>query len=769
MKGKWLKLLAVLACLTLATGVAACGGKDDGGKSSSGSSLSEVSSSEDSSSEEIEDSSSEENSSLEESSSEVESLSEEISIEVESSSEEISSEESSEVVDSSSEEESSSVEESSSEIEDSSSEEVSSEEILDSGAEEISSEESSEDESSESSDEIVDSSSEEISESENEVIDRSEVEDSSEVEEDSSSEEIAESSSEEVSQEESSSEVEYPEDYYTEGLVFALQDDDTYAVTGYTGTATEVVIPSVYNGKAVTSIGDMAFYFDEFENDGISPLTEIVIPDSVMSIGVWAFSWCRSLTEIIIPDSVMSIGEHAFYLCDSLTEIVIPNSVTSIGFEAFGHCSSLTIYCEAESQPSGWEEYWDDSLPVVSYNLSVVWDCNNNDVAINGYIYTVIDGLRYGIKNGVATVVSQPRNITAANIPDTITQKEVEYSVTSIGEWAFYDCSSLTEIVIPDSVISIGSFSGCDNLTEIVIPNSVISIGSYAFEYCDSLTIYCEAESQPSGWDWRWNSSNCPVVWDCKNNEVADDRNIYTVIDGLRYGIKDGVATVVSQPRNITAANIPDTITYKEVEYSVTSIGSWAFYDYSSLTEIVIPDSVTSIGSNAFYDCDNLTEIVIPDGVTSIGYNAFSGCSSLQYTIKDGLKYLGNPNNPYLYLAGTETMDITSATIENDCKVIGINAFYECDSLTEIVIPDGVESIGAWAFAYCDNLTIYCEATSEPWRWDSYWNYFGCPVYWYSETEPALNVEGTAYDGNYGNYWRYVDGEVTPWVYNTEE
>ena len=148
----------------------------------------------------------------------------------------------------------------------------------------------------------------------------------------------------------------------------------------------------------------------------------------------------------------------------------------------------------------------------------MVWDCKNNDKASDGYTYTVIDGVRYGIKDGVATVVGQLSNIVTANISSSITYKNNLYEVTAIGDWAFHNCSSLTEIVIPDSVTTIGdwAFSYCSSLTEIVIPDSVTTIERGAFEDCSGLTIYCEAESKPSGWSSSWNSSNRPVVWGYK-------------------------------------------------------------------------------------------------------------------------------------------------------------------------------------------------------------------------------------------------------------
>ncbi len=262
-----------------------------------------------------------------------------------------------------------------------------------------------------------------------------------------------------------------------------------------------------------------------------------------------------------------------------------------------------------------------------------------------------VDGINYAILSSTdktVVVTGGGEYSGEINIPKRVTDNDITYTVTSIGEHAFSDCSGLTSVIIPNSVTSIGNYAflGCTGLTSVIIPNSVITMGYYVFQGCKNLTSATIGDSVTSIREHTF--SNCP---------------------------------------GLTSVTIGD---------SVTSIGNNAFAGCTNLTSVTIPNSVTSIGEYAFYGCTGLTSVTIGDSVTSIGYRAFYGCTNLtSVTMGHSVTSIGRES--------FRNCSLISVTLPNSVTEIGSCAFLSC-SLTEITIPEGVSRIGERAFS-CAPLT----------------------------------------------------------------
>ena len=346
----------------------------------------------------------------------------------------------------------------------------------------------------------------------------------------------------------------------------------------------------------------------------------------------------------------------------------------------------------------------------------------------------------------------------AITIPSSVKYNGITYSVTSIGDWAFYGCSGMTSVTIPNSIASIGvsAFSGCSSLTSITIPNNVTSIGNYAFVSCSNLISITIPKNVTSiGIDaFMGCTSLISVVWNAKNcasaptqgqapfrkissqitsftfgNEVEFIPNhlcvgmdnllsitIPSSVTNIEHGSYSGPFTGCTNLTTVTinsiaiissnytyGDNIYTMFGYASAQYiigtNVTSIGEYAFCNSSGSTSITIPNGVTNIGAYAFRNCSGLTAMTIPNSVTSIGEYAFYNCSGLtSITIPNSITSIGEG-------VFRDCSGLISVTIPNSVTSIGEYAFYNCDGLTSITIPNSVTSIGAYAFDDCDGLT----------------------------------------------------------------
>ena len=416
----------------------------------------------------------------------------------------------------------------------------------------------------------------------------------------------------------------------------------------YPSAKGDVTIPD-----SVTSIGDYAFY-------KCSNLTSITIPDSVTSIGSSAFERCSNLASITIGNGVTEIGEQVFSDCYNLTSVIIPDSVTYIDRYAFSGCRVSTLVLG-------------DGLTSINFYMPY----GLKSITIGSSVTTIKGD---GVHDSRQSFFSDSQ-LTSITIPDSVTSIDryafsgcssltsitIPDSVTYIGDYAFSGCSSLTSITIPDSVTYIDdkAFYGCSNLTSITIPDSVTSIGDYAFEGCSNLTSITIPDSVTSIGDYAFEGCNSLIY-----NEYDN---------GFYLGNADN----------------PYLVFVKAKDTSITSC------EINNKTKIIL--------DKAFWECKNLTNLTIPDSIIFIGscwgYSPFYECDSLIYNEYGNGLYLGNADNPYVVIVQEYDLTIPSMAINNKTKVISVNAFKNYTNLTSITIPDSVTYIGDYAFSGCSSLT----------------------------------------------------------------
>ncbi|MDR2827854.1 MAG: leucine-rich repeat protein [Acholeplasmatales bacterium] len=452
-------------------------------------------------------------------------------------------------------------------------------------------------------------------------------------------------------------------------------------------------------GSTSYSGGDMTT--QDYDNTDKS--VHYYIPSSLKTVKITAannipfgaFSGCTKLTSIELSSTVFTINSYAFYNCSSLTSFTIPYSVTTIEFAIFNSCSSLveiTIPFVGKSNTSS------DGSALFGYIFGT--SKYNGGIAVQQYYGSYSSYTNYLPANLKKVTVTNTNTVPYGAFYNcsSLTSIVLPSTITVIDKKAFYNCSSLASFTIPASVTIIDNyaFSNCSSVKTFIIPSKVITIGENAFEKCVSITsitvpstvttISYAAFSGCSGLV----SITLPFVG--KTTSSSDSAGLFGYIFG---NSSNSGGTVVQQnyyqfgytnnwfPNSLRTVNITGG----------TTIPYGAFYNCSNITSITIPSTITSIETKSFYNCSALTSITIPSKVTTIGNEAFRYCSSL-----------GN-----------------------------------------VVIPSSVTTIGADAFNSCTNIKLFLEKNSIPSGWSTSWNSSNRPVYysnqWHydSNGKPVLN------------------------------
>ncbi len=511
-----------------------------------------------------------------------------------------------------------------------------------------------------------------------------------------------------------------------EGIVF---NESTGQITGYTGSASDLVIPDTINGITVVSIGDRAFR-------DRSHLKSIDLPDGITSIGNEAFIICKNLESVNLPANLVSIGERAFDQCGLKGSIILPDSLTTIGADAFLICKNITSVTIPPSVTS---------IGVGAFRLCSGLTAINVDEASASY--QSIDGVLFNESGGTLLQYpgGKPESIYAVpegtsvlgnysfNDCDNIEAVILPGSLTEIKQNVFASCSKLADIEFPNGLLSIGynSFSQCNSLTHVVLPESVLSLGQYAFEGCQYLeSIQLSGDLQSIGAQafercGQLRGITIPSSVNSIGNEAFNACRMireFIVEEGnTRYKSVDGVLLNTSGTTLIQHPAGSDRTAYA-IPNGVTHLARSAFSGCQRLQSISIPNTVTHIdGDSAFASCISLKTITIPNSVISMPTYVFSGCIALQeISVEEGNPYFRSIDGVLFDTTGKKLYQYPLGSSRVNYKVpagteeIAIYAFYPI-RLDNIYIPNSITTIHAWAFTspYSEpQITIFGESGS---------------------------------------------------------
>lgn len=480
------------------------------------------------------------------------------------------------------------------------------------------------------------------------------------------------------------------------------------------------------NGLTKVNITDLAAWFKiTFDNEYANPLnyahhlylnntelTEITIPNSITKINNYALCGASSITLITIPSSVTSIGSYAFSNCSSMQRIFIPRNVTVIENYSFNMwMKSAVIYCEVDSKPNGWGDYWNK---YEQFTVTVVWGSSGTPLIESGWEY---------IENssGMITILAYRGSEKELATPKTLANK----TVSRINGYCFSDNKSITLAIISDGVEYIGerAFYQCTSLKKVYISKSVQTIyapssSELVFDGCNSdVVLYCGASSKPSGWGTYWNyynySSKLTTMWDVAGfpQQNAD----WEYVERTDGTIK--VLQYLGSSTNVIISKINN----KEV----SEVYNGCFQYKSNIISVTIPNSVINIGESVFRGCTSLENLTIP----------FVGHSSTS-TGSEGV---------FGYIFGYTTETAKSNYISSS------------SSFTTLTTGSVANAVCSWT----DQTYSYRVKTGGSLLFPKYTTYYGLCSYWYYIPSSLKNVTVTGGNINTAAFCRVPNIKVT--------
>ena len=413
--------------------------------------------------------------------------------------------------------------------------------------------------------------------------------------------------------------------------------------------------------STIKRIGEYAFYNTTCEIVWNNPTIEeignysfsgykgesLTLPSSINIIGNYAFSECINLKSIVLPDSLLSIGKYAFSECTKLESVTFNQLLETIFNYAFSNCTSLLDI----TLPSSLTNIYGYAFNNCSCNI--VWlsseGDNNTKATLNIYAFANFKGESLTLPSSLSSI--QESSFEGATCEIVWNNPTIE----EIGDRAFYGYSG-TSFTLPSSVISVGKNAFvATNITKIVVPSSIKLFDSSFYSY-----------------------------------NLEDVYYNGTINDWFSIKFTDYSSTPMSSAKNFYILDNDGLVEYNGMKYSKP-------------TQIEVPDTISTIDYQ-LVGFNQLTKVSIPSSVKSLGEYAFDKCTSLTFNKYDNANYLGNADNPYVILMIAKSNDITSIEINNNTKIIYLDAFYSCTRLSSVTIPSSVEEIGARAFSGCTSL-----------------------------------------------------------------
>jgi len=458
-------------------------------------------------------------------------------------------------------------------------------------------------------------------------------------------------------------------------------------------------------GEGVTEIGNAAFR-------DCNNITEVKLPNTLQTIGDYAFQNCRAMASVTLPEGLTTIGNYVFNSCQNLQKIVLPKSLTKMGSWLVQNCQALTtvvsrietpfnIPDNAFARSQSWDQQkqayvytpWDATLYVPDGTKEKYQDIEGwtvfKAIEEGEVLEATVGDLNYIYSTGSKTATVTTGNytsLTTVEIPQKVTINDVEYTVTAVAARAFYNCNRLTSVSLPEGLTAIGDYAFRNvYISELKLPSTLKTIGNYAFQSCCNLTSVVILEGVTSIGNYAFD--NCQSL-----QKIVLPKSL-TKIGYLLVRNCSALTTVVS--RIETPFNIPDNA------FARNSV-----WDEQKQTYVYEPCGAT---------------LCVPVGTKS-AYEAIEGWTMFK-AIEEGdvlETKVGDLN--YMYYTGSKTATVITGNYTSLTKVeipqkvtingteytvtaVAARAFYNCNRMTSLSLPEGLTTIGNSAFQYCHNLT----------------------------------------------------------------